>query len=96
MESVASPRRDDGLNIIGNSSDEYREYLKKLIETEVKNALEEETRNATRELIEEQRKAVKQIVEEHKLIIREVVEEEKKAIWARAEALKQSILKVGL
>ncbi len=87
MEATVSPKRDDGVFKIGSDIDEYREAIRKLIDTEVKNALDEEIRNATKELIEEHRKAIKQIVEEHKLVIREVVEEEKKAIGARAEAL---------
>ena len=67
---------------------EYREAVKKLIETEVKNVIEE--------LLDEQRKAIRQMVEEHRTAIREAVEEEKKAIWARVEELKKSMLKLGL
>ena len=76
--------------------DEYRDAVKKLIENEVGNIIDEEMRKAARELIEEQRKAIRQVVEEHKLAIRQAVDEEKKAIWARVEELRRSILKLGL
>lgn len=76
--------------------DEYREAVKKLIETEVKDAIDEELRKAAQELLEEQRKAIRQMVEEHKLAIKEAVEEEKKAIWTRVEELRRSILKLGI
>jgi uncharacterized membrane protein len=76
--------------------DEYRESIRKLINDEIKSALEEEMKKAAQELMEEQRKAVRQILDEHKTAIRQIVEEEKKEIWEKAEALRKSILKVGL
>ncbi len=76
--------------------DEYRDAVKKLIETEVKDAIDEELRKAAQELLEEQRKAIRQMVEEHRLAIKEAVEEEKKAIWTRVEELRKSILKLGI
>ncbi len=75
---------------------DYRESIKKLIETSIKSALDDEMRKAAQELMEEQKKAVKQILEEQKTILRQVVEEEKKAIWTRAEELRKSIIKLGL
>ena len=54
---------------------EYRESVRKAIETELKNLIDEELRLAANESIEEQRKAIMQLVEEHRLVIREVVEE---------------------
>ena len=68
-----------------NSKEEYRESIKKLIDTAVKDALDEEMHKATQELLEEQRATLRQIVDE-----------EKKAIWERAEELKESVLKLGL
>ena len=79
-----------------SSVDEHREAVKKLIQTEVGNIIDEEIRKAARELLEEQKKAIRQVVEEHRLAIRQAVEEEKKAIWARVEELRRSILKLGL
>ena len=76
--------------------DEYREAVRKTIEAEVKNALDEELRKAAEELLEEQRKAIKQMVEEHRKVIREAVEEEKKAVWARVQELRRSISKLGM
>jgi ATP-dependent Zn protease len=79
-----------------NSMGDYREAVKRLIETEVGNIIDEEIRKAARELVEEQRKAIREAVEEHKLVIRQVVEEEKKAIWSRLEDLRRSILRLGM
>jgi polyhydroxyalkanoate synthesis regulator phasin len=79
-----------------DSVDEYREAVKRLIQTEIGNIIDEEIRKAALELLEEQKKAIRQVVEEHRLAIRQAVEEEKKAIWARVEELRRSILKLGL
>ncbi len=78
------------------SKDDYRDSIRKQIEVAIKTALDEEMRKATQELMEEQRKAVRQILEEQKAALREIVAEEKKAIWARAEDLRKSIIKLGL
>jgi len=79
-----------------NATVEYREAVKRLIETEVGNIIDEEIRKAARELAEEQRKAIREAVEEHKAVIRQVVEEEKKAIWARIEEFRKSIIRLGM
>ena len=96
METIVDKWKDDKTVRAVSNTDEYRESIKKLIDTEVRNALDEEMRKAVQELMEEQRKAVRQIVEEHKAAIRQVVDEEKKAIWEKAEALRKSMLKLGL
>ncbi len=80
----------------GVAEEDYRQSIKKLIETAIRTALEEEMRKASQELMEEQRKAVKQILEEQRAALRQIVEDEKKAIWARAEELRRSIIKLGL
>jgi len=79
-----------------SATNDYREAVKRLIQTEVGNIIDEEIRKAARELVEEQRKAIREAVEEHKLVIRQVVEEEKKAIWSRLEELRRSIIKLGM
>ncbi len=76
--------------------DEYRDSVKRLIETEVANIIDEEIRKAARELVEEQRKAIREVVDEHKAAIRQVLEEEKQAIWAKLDELRRSIVKLGL
>lgn len=98
METMVGQKREDRTTTtgLGGGVDEYREAVRKLIATEVKNALDEEMRKAAQELVEEQRKAIRKIVEENKAAIQQVVEEEKKAIWTRAEALRKSISKLGL
>lgn len=96
METIIQRRRDIDQKKGGTSVNEYRDGVKKLIEAEMKNVVDEEMRKAAQELLEEQRQAIRQMVEEQRAIIREVVEEEKKAIWARAEELRQSISKIGV
>ena len=76
--------------------DEYREATRKLIETEVRNIINEEMRKASQELLDEQRKAIRQIVEEQRVVIREAVEEERKAIRTRLDELRKSVLELGL
>jgi len=90
METKLTNPRDS------DSTTEYREAVKRLIETEVGNIIDEEIRKAARELIEEQRKAIREAVEQHKLVIRQVVEEEKRVIWARVEELRKSIVRLGI
>jgi hypothetical protein len=80
----------------GDNKDEYRQSIKLLIDTAVKNALDEEMHKAIQELLEEQRTAVKQVLEELRVTLRQIVDEEKKAIWERSEELRKSILKLGL
>ena len=79
---------------------DYRDAVKKLIEGEMENVIEEEMRKATEELLEEQRKTIREAVEEQKKIIREVVNKEKEMVRARVEEriteLRKSISKIGL
>jgi len=96
MEITADFEREAKHGKTGGNMDEYREAVKKLIETEVRNAIDEEMTKAAQELLEEQRKAIRQMVEEHKNAIREAVEEEKKVIWTRVDELRKSISKLGL
>jgi ATP-dependent Zn protease len=96
METEIRQDKEVTFSAASNNVDEYRDAVKKLIETEVKDAIDEELRKAAQELLEEQRKAIRQMVEEHRLAIKEAVEEEKKAIWTRVEELRKSILKLGI
>lgn len=75
---------------------EYREEVKKLIETEVKILIDDEIRKASQEILEEQKKAIRQLVEENRAAIRLVVEEEKKAVWSRIEELRRAALRIGM
>ncbi|MDD5081991.1 MAG: hypothetical protein PHU08_01325 [Dehalococcoidales bacterium] len=95
-KTTVSHGRDVDYGRVGAGTNEYRDAVKKLIETEVRNAIDEEMRKAAQELLEEQRLAIRQMVEEHRSAIREAVEEEKKAIWVRVEELRKSILKLGI
>jgi ATP-dependent Zn protease len=96
METTVDHEREVEYDKVGGNANEYREAVRKLIETEVRNTIDEEMKKAAQELLDEQRKAIRQMVEEYKVAIREAVEDEKKAIWTRVEELKKSILKLGL
>jgi len=78
------------------SKNESKESLKKLIDTVVKNALDQELQKATQEIMDEQKKAIRQVVDEYKSVLRQIVEEEKKNVWEKADELRKSILKLGL
>ncbi len=95
MEIAAEKRKETRVEAAANLT-EYRENIRRIMYEELRNALNEETQKAARELVEEQRKAIRQVLEEHKAAIRQVVEEEKKSIWEKAEQLRQSILSFGL
>lgn len=96
MEIKSKPEMYTNLSSANDHVDEYREGVKRIIESEVRKALSEEIKKAQMELIEEQQKAIRQILEEHKATIRSIVQEEKTAIRDKAEALRQSIVKFGL
>ena len=96
METTVDQGREVEYAKTGKNMNEYRETVRKVIETEVRNLIDEEMRKAAQELLDEQKKAIRQIVEEQKVAIREVVEEEKKAIKSRLDELRKSVLKLGL
>ena len=96
METGVDQGQEVSMDGVDSDVGDYRDAVKKLIETEVKNTIDEELRKAAQELLEEQKKAISHMVEEHKLAIREAVEEEKKVIWTRVEELRKSILKLGI
>ena len=75
--------------------DAQREAVRRLVQDEIRSALDEELKMATQELLEEQRTAIRQMVEEQKRVIREAVDEERKAIWVRLEEIRQAISKIG-
>ncbi|MFC1893860.1 hypothetical protein ACFLYR_07560 [Chloroflexota bacterium] len=96
METMSQARPEVEYDKGSTDVNEYRDAVKKTIEAEVKNTLDEELRKAAEELLEEQRKAIRQLVEEHRKAIREAVEEEKKAIWGRVDELRKSITQLGM
>ena len=95
MESKISTA-DNEKGTVFADKDEYREAIRKQLNEEVKKIYDLEIHNAAQELIEEHKKAIRQVVEEYRSAIRQVVEEEKQEIWKKAEALKKSMLKLGL
>ena len=96
MDSKISSTPDSGKNTLVEDKGQYREAIRKQLNDEVKKIYDLEMQKATQELIEEHKKAMRQIVEEYRNAIRQIVEEEKEEIWKKAEALKKSMLKLGL
>jgi ClpP class serine protease len=97
MESKISRTPDNGKNTIDvEAKDEYREAIRKQLNDEVKKMYDLEMQSAAQILIEEHKKAIKQVVDEYRSAIHQIVEEEKEEIWKKAEALKKSMLKLGL
>jgi len=76
--------------------DDYRASAKHAIEQEVGVIIEEEIRNAAKELAEEYKMAIRAAVAENKQVIREVLEQEKLEIRARIETTRQSIVGHGM
>ena len=68
METKVGQEREVESGKAGTNMNEYREAVRKLIETEVRNVIDEEMRKAAQELLDEQRKAISQMVEEHRLV----------------------------
>ena len=91
---------DDKIGRTGDSSsaglEDYRASVRRIIQSEVSNLVDEEIRNAAKELVEEQRRAIREAVEEHRRVIREVVEEEKVAVRARVDEIRKSIARLYL
>jgi uncharacterized membrane protein len=76
--------------------EEYREAIRKQVNSEIKKIFDLEIQKASEELAEENKKAIRQVVEEYRTTIHQVVEEEKKKIWEKAESLKKSMLNIDL
>jgi len=96
MVNVTETKRVDKIIGVAGSGDEYRNHMKKLIETTIKGVLDQEIQKAAQELMEEQRKAIRQIVDDYKITLQQIVDEEKKSIWLKAEDIKKSILDLSL
>jgi polyhydroxyalkanoate synthesis regulator phasin len=77
------------------SSQDGRASAKLATEGEITATIQEEIRNAAKELVEEQRMAIRLAVEEQKRIIREVLEQEKLSIRANLETTRESIIRLG-
>ncbi len=107
MDTKVNEKRDNGKASEIGGSDIYRESIKKALYSAMGNAIDDETRRATQEMIEERENAIKQIAEEQSSIIKKIVEDEKKAIWAKtletqqveafdSETIKESIAQAYL
>ena len=76
--------------------DAYRDTIRKLLNIELKNALDTEWQKAAEEIKNAQRQAIASMLDEHRSIIQQVVEEEKKKIHKKVDALRKSVLDLGL
>ena len=90
MDIMVNEKRDNGKASEVGGIDLYRESIKKALYSAMGNAIDDETRRATQEMMEERENAIKQIAEEQSSVIKKVVEDEKKAIWAKVLETKQS------
>jgi hypothetical protein len=90
MDITVNKKGDNGKASEIGGIDLYRESIKKTLYSAMGTALDDETRQATKEMTEEREKAIKQIAEEKRTVINKIVEDEKKAIWARAQETSQS------
>jgi ATP-dependent Zn protease len=96
METKVGNVRPEEKQILGQEASGFRDAIRKQLNDEVKKVIDLEMRKAAQELIEEHKKATRLIVEEYRATIHQIIEEEKGEIWKKAEALKQSILQLGL
>jgi soluble cytochrome b562 len=96
MESMPWKKKETEREEESTDMDDQREAVRRLVQDEIRSALDEELKMATQELLEEQKAAIKQMVEEQKRVIREVVDGERKEIWVRLEEIRQAISKIGL
>ena len=65
-----------------DSTDFYRESIKKALYSVIGNVMEDETQRAREQIIKERENAVQQIAEETRSLFNKILENEKKAIWA--------------
>ena len=61
---------------------DFKESMKKNLYLIIGNALDEETRRATEEIMKERANAVQQLADETRALFKKLLEEEKKSIWA--------------
>jgi len=92
---VGNSRLEEKQNLVQEAAG-FRDAIRKQLNDEVKKVIDLEMRKAAQELIEEHKKATRLVVEEYRAMIHQIVEEEKGEVWKKAEALKQSILQLGL
>ena len=76
--------------------DDQRESIRNTIDQEIRAMIEEEIKNAAKEIAEEQKIVIRVAVEEQKRIIREVLEQEKQSIRAKTEDIRQSLIQYGI
>jgi TRAP-type C4-dicarboxylate transport system substrate-binding protein len=96
METKVGGTSDSGKPSLSENGAAFREAIRKQLNDEVRKIIDVEMRKAAQELIEEHRKATRQVVDEYRAAIHQIVEEEKEEIWRKADALKKSILQLGL
>lgn len=91
-KNIVSPGRPS----VTLASSSYRDSAKQAIADEVRAIIEEEIRNAAKELAEEHKMVIWAAFAENKRIIREVLDQELVAIRERIEATRQSIVRDGI
>ena len=90
MEIMVYEKRSNGIVDVVDRIGLYRASIKKALHSAVGDALDDETRRATKEIIEQRENAIQQIAEEQRLLIKKIVEDEKKVIWEKVLESAQS------
>jgi|WetSurMetagenome_2_1015567.scaffolds.fasta_scaffold416985_1 hypothetical protein len=93
--NIAENKTSEVIENITTQSDK-RDSIKSTIDLEIRGMIEDEIKNAAKEIAEEQKIVIRVAVEEQKRIIREVLEQEKQAIQARKEDIRQSLTHLGM
>ena len=81
MDITVNEKTENGKAIEGLRID-LKESMKKNLYLIIGNALDEETRRATEEIMKERANAVQQLADETRALFKKLLEEEKKSIWA--------------
>jgi hypothetical protein len=81
MDIMVNEKTENGKAIEGLRID-LKESMKKNLYLIIGNALDEETRRATEEIMKERDNAVQQLTDETRALFKKILEEEKKLIWA--------------
>jgi hypothetical protein len=75
---------------------DYQEAMRKLIEDDIRNDVEEEMRKAADELLAARRQAIREVLEEQRQAIKQVIEEQRQVVWAGLEDLRDTISNYSL
>jgi hypothetical protein len=82
MDIITNEKIENSRDTGVDSTDFYRESIKKALYSVIGNVMEDETQRAREQIIKERENAVQQIAEETRSLFNKILDNEKKAIWA--------------